>query len=562
MAGTRLQLIELSSNIAAAGKKAQWQRALAYLYEDGGAPDEVCFHAAANACGRAARWAEALHLVCSSPATSIRGRKEANHCFGLNAVISACGRSMRWSEALALLNPKCGSGLPSPDIVSYNSALAACERASRWAQAATLLRDLQSSAIGVAGGRSLPSPNQITWNTTVSAMARGTRWAEAFRLLVDMPSVSASVELPALNAALFGCSRASLWPLALRTVLVDMTKRWSILPDVVSFSTAMSACCENRQWREAMRIFRRMDRVSCHPDVVACTAAMAACEKAAMWESALEILKWMEVRGQQPNSFSFAAVLGACEGASQWEVASSLLSRMTGANVSPNAACVNAVASAVEFVGHWEMALALVDADASLDIAVRACARKYRWSAIMELLRNRSRRSEFPLGSSTGFVATLVTAVGSCYHMGAAKGPGTAAAQLEFAIAANFHSALIAGPAVCTNQGHASRTGWVEFWRRPADLAVSAALLRKAGLLRKDSAVLFENRVLGPVGSILRDLASSKCSANRAGWQRSSIRKLLQSSMLTGTGDPGIFVREICSNGFSAQRVRWPTQSA
>ena len=65
----------------------------------------------------------------------------------------------------------------------------------------------------------------------------------------------------------------------------------SLMPDVASYSAAISACEKGKHWEEALRLLQEMLHRSLTPDVVSHSAAISACEKGKRWEEALRLLQ-------------------------------------------------------------------------------------------------------------------------------------------------------------------------------------------------------------------------------------------------------------------------------
>ena len=63
----------------------------------------------------------------------MRSRGVPPDVYSFNGAISACGRAARWEQALALLSEmeRGGSAAPPPDLVSYNGAINAVAKAGR-----------------------------------------------------------------------------------------------------------------------------------------------------------------------------------------------------------------------------------------------------------------------------------------------------------------------------------------------------------------------------------------------------------------------------------------------
>ena len=63
------------------------------------------------------------------------------------------------------------------------------------------------------------------------------------------------------------------------------------LPDVVTWSTAITACEKGQQWEGAFALLQEMGHQLLTPDAVSWNAAISACEMGKQWERALALLQ-------------------------------------------------------------------------------------------------------------------------------------------------------------------------------------------------------------------------------------------------------------------------------
>ena len=96
------------------------------------------------------------------------------------------------------------------------------------------------------------------------------------------------------------------------------------VPNVITFSAAISACEKGGQWERALSLLTEMRAQGVEPNVISFNAAISACDKGAQWEHALELLKEMQARGLQPGEIAFSAAISACAQREEWNKAHDL----------------------------------------------------------------------------------------------------------------------------------------------------------------------------------------------------------------------------------------------
>ena len=69
------------------------------------------------------------------------------------------------------------------------------------------------------------------------------------------------------------------------------------------------------------------------PDVITYSAATSACEEAQQWQRALGLLVEVQKAHLLPNVFTYSAPISTCEKARQWHQAPSLLAAMQEADL-------------------------------------------------------------------------------------------------------------------------------------------------------------------------------------------------------------------------------------
>ena len=75
----------------------------------------------------------------------------------------------------------------------------------------------------------------------------------------------------------------------------------AIPPNVVSYSSAISACEKKGKWQEALHLLQFMQSKAVHPNDITCNSAISACELAGKWQIALIILETMSCLKVEPD---------------------------------------------------------------------------------------------------------------------------------------------------------------------------------------------------------------------------------------------------------------------
>ncbi|CAE8612218.1 unnamed protein product, partial [Polarella glacialis] len=99
-------------------------------------------------------------------------------------------------------------------------------------------------------------------------------------------------------------------------------------PNVVTYSSAISACEKGQRWAWACWLLQEMIGRQLEPNVVSCSAAISACGEEGQWHMALVLLAKMEASGPEPNEFSFNAAIRACQRGGCWQGSLWLLAAM------------------------------------------------------------------------------------------------------------------------------------------------------------------------------------------------------------------------------------------
>lgn len=119
-----------------------------------------------------------------------------------------------------------------------------------------------------------------------------------------------------------------------------------LVPDEISYATAIDACSKALKSRPAVMLFEEMKTAGIRPNVPLYNAVMNACARDHQWKRSLEFLKDMETDGISPNIVSYNVCLSALEKSKKWNVAVDLLRKIQASGVAMQVITYNTVISA------------------------------------------------------------------------------------------------------------------------------------------------------------------------------------------------------------------------
>ena len=116
-----------------------------------------------------------------------------------------------------------------------------------------------------------------------------------------------------------------------------------VVPDVISYSAAISACEKGGEWQKALKLFEAMLKATVAPNVFSYNATISACEKGGQWQQALNSFEEMPKATVAPDVISYSATISACEKGGQWQQALNFFEAMPRAKLLPNIVTYNAL---------------------------------------------------------------------------------------------------------------------------------------------------------------------------------------------------------------------------
>lgn len=155
-----------------------------------------------------------------------------------------------------------------------------------------------------------------------------------------------------------------------------------VVPNVISYTAAISACAACAEWQHALSIFGDMRRDRVQPNTITFTAAISACKHSVR---ALDLLEEMKQYGFSPNVITYSAAMSACERDNQWELALKILAEMKTVRVEPNVVTYSIAISACQKRATflWPQVLDFLDEMSASNLIPNGVTCSYAMSALV-----------------------------------------------------------------------------------------------------------------------------------------------------------------------------------
>ena len=270
VAGVSADVFTLGARLMAYKATHHWERAMHAATLAGG--NLITISNAIGACNK--EWRHALRLLKTSMDT-----------IACSATVSACEKAGEWESALGIFQAMCRAG--SVDVVAFNASISACEKGRQWLRAMVFLHMLE--------GRLRPS--RISFNASISALALAGCWSTALSLLCTMTCLATGLDVLSCSSAMSACGTAQRWMWS--GELLGHMMQTRLRPNDVAFNAALG------EWRQA---FWQLERQGAHhvpPDVFSHATTMSSCEQMGLWQAALQLLDPTSVVG-------FNTLMGGC----------------------------------------------------------------------------------------------------------------------------------------------------------------------------------------------------------------------------------------------------------
>jgi pentatricopeptide repeat protein len=212
---------------------------------------------------------------------------------------------------------------------------------------------------GEEGGYSSSSSGGELYRTVLTSLAKANRYDMVNDLLTNMRKRGKRPDVYVYNSLLKICATDPVprWKEGL-SLLSQCQREPGVMPDLITYTTAMRACARGRKAGKAMELYRAVrDMGTLTLDVYFYTTAMDACAKEGgrRWMAvALSLLDEMIGGGIVPNEVTYGVAVTACGNGGRWVEALELLDRMRDAGLRINTITYNSAIAALSRAARSE----------------------------------------------------------------------------------------------------------------------------------------------------------------------------------------------------------------
>eukprot|EP00438_Fugacium_kawagutii_P010368 Skav231998 [mRNA] locus=scaffold719:448670:469014:- [translate_table: standard] len=275
--------------------------------------DVVTFNARINALEKASCWRDSSWLLHFS----IRDAQLEADAFSFAGVMSSAAQAWRWESAAALLKLM---GMESTTLFSCNAFHSA------FGEAAVDPVDIVAQTIGVLNP--LTASCHAMWPTERACKLPAVMAAKAVANVLEF---FASNGADAAGAGRWSdlqhsydrmsagrWAAATAWQRCL-SLLGGGASRFPVsgYPDKISFSSAVTACCETARWQIAIELFQRMKDISLPLNTVIFAELARACASGLQWKATVSIVGEMCRAQCEPDALVVASSVDVFQSSGQ-----------------------------------------------------------------------------------------------------------------------------------------------------------------------------------------------------------------------------------------------------
>ncbi|KAL6639046.1 hypothetical protein ACP70R_022776 [Stipagrostis hirtigluma subsp. patula] len=330
--------------INACGAAGNWKKALELckkMTENGVGPDLVTHNIVLSAFKNGAQYSKAIAYF-----EIMKGSNIAPDTFTLNIVIHCLVKVGQYGEALELFNSmRENRTICPPDVVTYTSIMHSYSICGQ-AENCKAVFDMMI-AEGV-------KPNIVSYNALLGAYASHGMHMEALKTFKLLKQNGLRPDIVTYTSLLNAYGR-SAQPEKAREVFNEMRK--SCKPNKVSYNALIDAYGSAGMLKEAISLLDEMERDSILPDVVSISTLLTACGRCRQPTKISTILAAAKSRGIELNTVAYNSGIGSYLSLGDYEKALELYTSMRVNNVKPDAVTYNVLISGSCKLGKYAESL-------------------------------------------------------------------------------------------------------------------------------------------------------------------------------------------------------------
>lgn len=229
-----------------------------------------------------------------------------------NTMLAACAEEGLSGEALKLFFQMQLESVP-PNVVSWNSVIFGLFKSGQVAEARNMFAEMCSSGV---------TPNLITWTTVMSGLAQNGLCYDSMIVFREMQDVGIRPNSMSITSALSCCTSMALLKygraihgyamrhgmsqsLHITTSVMDMYAKCGALDDakcvfsmcptkgLPEYNAMISACASHGQAKEALALFKQLEKEGIVPDHITLTGVLSACSHGGLVKEGMEVFKYM-----------------------------------------------------------------------------------------------------------------------------------------------------------------------------------------------------------------------------------------------------------------------------
>mmetsp|Transcript_12396 Transcript_12396/g.16884 ORF Transcript_12396/g.16884 Transcript_12396/m.16884 type:complete len:419 (+) Transcript_12396:2-1258(+) len=230
-----------------------------------------------------------------------------------SALMRCAGRAGRLQLALAVFGEMKAAGMP-PTRDVYNHLIVACGSAPQpqVERAFEIFYEMRDAGKNV-------SPNETTFNSLINAACRGGLPSYAFDAFQIMKDMQVRASLRTYNELIHAAGLRGVIGMESAFEVYDSMRLQGERPDVVTFSTLISACAKARDAHRAYQVFAEMqESEGCAPNLVVFHTLLVCLGRCGRWQEALQVYKDQMIDHEnyncRPTRATVSILFDACLG--------------------------------------------------------------------------------------------------------------------------------------------------------------------------------------------------------------------------------------------------------